>query len=171
MRKRRNRGATSQRRSKTDGSAPNPTLTRITWRDLCDGPDDLDAVSGGGLSEEEEAYLDLMLRNRPKTRADCEGGLRPCPYLGCKYHTAIEVLHRKVRVHETPLSAYSCVLDVIDDWGALAPAQIDELLGFKEPYASYIIEHALGRIRGSEERREMLEEFADAGDQPRPARY
>lgn len=145
----------------------------MTWRDLVDGQDDLDGVFNGesSLDPEEEAFLDHMLQNRPKTRGDCVGGLRPCPYLGCKYHTAIEVLHRKVRVHETPLSAYSCVLDVIDEFGALHPAQIDELLGFKEPYASYIIEHALGRIRETEERRGMLEEFVDAGDQPRPSRY
>jgi len=28
---------------------------------------------------------------RPKTRADCIDGPRPCPWLGCRYHLGVEV--------------------------------------------------------------------------------
>lgn len=33
-----------------------------------------------------------MLSRRPKTRADCEGGVRPCPYVGCRFNLLIDVL-------------------------------------------------------------------------------
>lgn len=29
--------------------------------------------------------------DRPRTRADCENGPRPCPYVGCKYHLYLDV--------------------------------------------------------------------------------
>jgi len=29
--------------------------------------------------------------NRPQTRGDCSEGLRPCPYVGCKYHLYLDV--------------------------------------------------------------------------------
>lgn len=29
---------------------------------------------------------------RPKTRADCENGPRPCPWVGCRYHLYLDVL-------------------------------------------------------------------------------
>lgn len=28
---------------------------------------------------------------RPRTRADCEQGPRPCPWVGCRHHTILEV--------------------------------------------------------------------------------
>lgn len=28
---------------------------------------------------------------RPKTRADCAGGIRPCPYVACRYHLISDV--------------------------------------------------------------------------------
>jgi hypothetical protein len=30
-------------------------------------------------------------RKRPKTRADCVDGPRPCPWVGCKYHIGLDV--------------------------------------------------------------------------------
>ena len=29
--------------------------------------------------------------SRPRTRADCVGGPRPCPWFGCRYHLAVDV--------------------------------------------------------------------------------
>ena len=35
--------------------------------------------------------LKLFLYPRPKTRAECVNGFRPCPWVGCKYHLYIDV--------------------------------------------------------------------------------
>jgi hypothetical protein len=56
---------------------------------------------------------------RPKTRGDCYGGERPCPHVGCRYHTYLEVTAAGSLVINRPdvdvdeLKA-SCVLDIAD---------------------------------------------------------
>jgi hypothetical protein len=56
---------------------------------------------------------------RPKTRGDCFGGPRPCPHVGCRYHTYLEVTAAGSLVINRPdvdvadLKA-SCSLDVAD---------------------------------------------------------
>lgn len=71
-------------------------------------------------------------RLRPKTRGDCMTGPRPCPWLACRYHTAIDVhpetgaikeIFPHLRIVEEPegpglemLEAYhgTCALDICD---------------------------------------------------------
>lgn len=70
---------------------------------------------------------------RPRTRGDCAGGLRPCPWVGCRYHLASDyrpasrdVTIRRRIVGERGCSdahaadlvlqmAQTCALDVADD--------------------------------------------------------
>lgn len=58
----------------------------------------------------------VALARPPETRADCVGGLRPCPYTRCRY---------SIESHKV---APVCVLDVADDGGANAQ-DIAHLLG------------------------------------------
>lgn len=57
------------------------------------------AARAAGMSP--AAFADLVLGKlldiahdelRPRTRAECEGGVRPCPWVSCKHHLAIDVL-------------------------------------------------------------------------------
>lgn len=55
---------------------------------------------------------------RPKTRAECLNMPRPCPYVSCKHHLAIERLENGI-IHVWPNLEpeqwpASCVLDVVD---------------------------------------------------------
>lgn len=34
---------------------------------------------------------EILDRERPKTRGDCQGAGRPCPWIGCRYHLAGDV--------------------------------------------------------------------------------
>ena len=60
---------------------------------------------------------------RPKTRGECVDGARPCPWLSCHYHLAIEVTERGgmkflfpgVEIEDM---AETCALDVADRGGA-----------------------------------------------------
>jgi len=45
----------------------------------------------GGVDPELKALMVELDANRPKTRADCEGGHRPCPYVSCKYNLFVDV--------------------------------------------------------------------------------
>ena len=59
---------------------------------------------------------------RPRTRADCVDGPRPCPWVACRYHLALDVLPETggikvnfpdLEPHEMPAAA-CCALDVAD---------------------------------------------------------
>lgn len=59
---------------------------------------------------------------RPHTRAECEHGIRPCPFVACKYHLYLEVTEGgRVRLNFPDLEPWempvSCVLDVADTDG------------------------------------------------------
>lgn len=50
----------------------------------------------GGLSNEEQAFRNtsdqiLSQHHRPKVRSECQDGLRPCPWVSCRYHLGIEI--------------------------------------------------------------------------------
>lgn len=58
--------------------------------------------------------------HRPKTRADCADGPRPCPYVSCKYHLKYEInpVNGSIRDNQPGVDIedmdHSCVLDVVD---------------------------------------------------------
>ena len=54
---------------------------------------------------------------RPKTRSDCENAIRPCPWVGCKYHLYLDVAENgSIKFNFPDLSPKqipeSCALDV-----------------------------------------------------------
>lgn len=73
-----------------------------------------------GLASEDLAELDA---HRPKTRGDCEDGLRPCPFVGCRFNMYLDV-NRSGSVTlnhpgaEPDQMVDSCVLDIADAGGA-----------------------------------------------------
>jgi hypothetical protein len=46
------------------------------------------------------AEADLELPDRPRTRADCIDGPRPCPWYGCRYHLGIKIRSSAELFHE-----------------------------------------------------------------------
>jgi hypothetical protein len=53
---------------------------------------------------------------RPKTRAECVGGCRPCPFVSCRHHLAIDVSRvGSITVHGDPSEMEeTCALDIAD---------------------------------------------------------
>ncbi|MFA6605108.1 MAG: sigma factor-like helix-turn-helix DNA-binding protein [Patescibacteria group bacterium] len=70
--------------------------------------------------------------HRPKTRGECRGASRPCPWVSCPYHLAIEVTEAgSVRLDWRFLVGElreTCALDVADR-GGLSLEAIGALLG------------------------------------------
>lgn len=62
--------------------------------------------------------------DRPRTRGDCEGGARPCPFVSCRYHLFLDVdqVSGAVKLNfperEPDELAETCALDVADRGGA-----------------------------------------------------
>lgn len=85
-------------------------------------------------AEQPESALTRDLRaQRPRTRGECEGGERPCPWVSCRYHLAIDVDERSGSIkHNFPdldldEMPESCALDVADR-GVAQLEQVGEIL-------------------------------------------
>ena len=68
------------------------------------------------------AYSEVQ---RPRTRADCEDGPRPCPWVGCRYSLYLDVKNRSIKLNfpalEVDEMVESCALDVADRGEATLP--------------------------------------------------
>lgn len=77
----------------------------------------VDLSDGIVINEELERELAEM---RPKRRADCVGGPRPCPWVGCKYHLYLDINPRtgSIKLNFPDVKpwdlVHSCVLDIAD---------------------------------------------------------
>lgn len=75
-----------------------------------------------GLTREEiregVELSDYYGQERPKTRDECRGGVRPCPFVSCQYNLYLDTKDRAVRVnfpHLEPVEMkWSCVLDEVE---------------------------------------------------------
>lgn len=79
-----------------------------------------------------EEVVDMHVPERPRTRGDCVGGERPCPWVGCKWHLAIDVSRNGSIKHNWPDVEpgewlNSCALDAADH-GGLTVEQVAELM-------------------------------------------
>lgn len=60
---------------------------------------------------------------KPRTRAECKGGPRPCPYISCKHHLYVDVSPRTgaIKLNFPDLEVWelseSCALDIADHGG------------------------------------------------------
>jgi hypothetical protein len=67
--------------------------------------------------------------DRPKTRAECTGGARPCPWVACKHHLYLDINPRtgSIKINFPDLEPWelphTCALDVADA-GALTLEEI-----------------------------------------------
>lgn len=88
---------------------------------------------------------------RPQTRGDCINGVRPCPFVSCRHHLALEVENRGEsirldRPHEElwDRTAPSCSLDVVDENpDGLTHDEIGEILGVTRQRAEQEVSRAM----------------------------
>lgn len=92
-----------------------------------------------------------MHLDRPMTRRDCLDGLRPCPWVGCRYHLAIEVgpsgalaiLRDWDEIGQMP---FTCALDVAE-MGGLVLEDVGQMFGLTRERIRQIEEEALDKAR------------------------
>lgn len=100
-------------------------------------------------AEEAEALALHDATPRPKTRGDCEGGERPCPWFGCRYHLGLEVSKvGSVAVREDILDSGedTCALDVAEQ-GGLTLVLVGDLLRVTRERSRQIEEKALRKVK------------------------
>ncbi len=69
------------------------------------------------------AWLIQVEKRRPKKRSECRGGLRPCPYVGCRMHLFLDVNEASgaIKMNFPGMEVWnlpvSCALDVAEEGG------------------------------------------------------
>jgi hypothetical protein len=133
----------------------------------------------------------LSVRTTPRTRGECEEGVRPCPFYACRHHLWAED-ERPGRPHhgKHPLpvvrehSAATCALDVAheqerrDAKGMLSQERVGEALGITGERVRQIEQRALAKLMGEHglDLEEILgvrgggEDEDDEDDAPAPRR-
>lgn len=83
---------------------------------------------------------------RPRTRADCEIGPRPCPWVGCRHHAATDVSAAgTLRLRSVPPSA-TCTLDLAER-GGMTLTEIATVFGVSRERIRQIELAAMRRVR------------------------
>ena len=88
--------------------------------------------------------------DRPRSRADCKSGPRPCPYAGCRHHLAYEALPSGSILEvfagvEIWDMRHTCSLDIADD-GTHTLDDVGEIFGVTRERVRQIEEQALAKL-------------------------
>jgi hypothetical protein len=81
---------------------------------------------------------------RPRTRAECERGVRPCPFVSCRFNLALDIGRRGSLKVNRPEE--SCVLDVADEGGATRD-RIGAAMGISRDAVRLIETAAIAKLR------------------------
>lgn len=100
---------------------------------------------------DEQKILQLLQPTRPPNRSVCEQGVRPCPYVSCRYHLYLDVRGDGVlRVNfpdrEADELLASCALDMSED-GPRTLDQVAALMGMSKERARQLESSAMEKIR------------------------
>jgi hypothetical protein len=94
--------------------------------------------------------LRLYKMDRPRNRNQCRDGLRPCPWVGCRYHLYLEVLsagHIAINHDCEPWELEeTCALDIADRGPHIFRA-VGRLIGVSKQRAEQIIAATATRLR------------------------
>jgi hypothetical protein len=102
---------------------------------------------------------------RPRTRGECQGGPRPCPFVSCRHHLYLDVLPSgSLKLNRPELDVWdleqSCALDVADKGGGTLE-EVGQICGITRERVRQVEERALLRIK--------LRKDADLGLMPERA--
>lgn len=95
--------------------------------------------------------LPVIGAKRPAVRGDCIDAPRPCPWVSCRYHLALEVNPRtgSLRLNHPGLELedlpQTCALDVADA-GGLSLWDVGQILNLTDERVRQLEERALGRL-------------------------
>lgn len=120
------------------------------WRSKVYGAEALARMVGDAesLTDAERAELE---RIRPRTRGDCACGIRPCPWVGCRYHLYVDAgKAAELKVNHAHLEPWElqelCALDVAG-YGGLTEHEVGEILGVSGKRVGQIERGALIKLR------------------------
>lgn len=146
-------------RRKRDVRARTVSLRRITKREMERERIELETL------DRVDPIVDVP--RRPRTRGDCENGVRPCPYVSCAHNlyldtTAIGSIKLNFPDIEPGEMMHSCALDCADR-GGMSLEAVGEAMNLTRERVRQIEYPTLVQIRASDEGR-RLGEFTDSSE-------
>jgi len=141
-----------------------PTLTLVPSPSTPLSEAEAIAAAADGLSFLEDVPLEggdlLPLMPRPTSREQCKGGVRPCPWVSCRYNLYLDVRRDGIIKLNFPdrdpdEMTTSCALDLAED-GPRTLDQVAALMGMSRERARQIEEHAMNQIRRDWHSEELL---------------
>ncbi len=111
-------------------------------------------VARASKREIEHARLRLRtepLPERPRTRAECKSGPRPCPHVSCKHHLYLDVspYTGTIKINFPDIEVWemrvSCALDIADH-GGMRLEDVGELMNVTRERARQIEIQALAKL-------------------------
>lgn len=105
----------------------------------------------------------------PRTRGECEGGCRPCPYVRCKFNLYLDVnaTTGSVKVNFPDVEVWemgeSCVLDVADR-GGITLEDVGAIMNVTRERIRQIEVLALARLEGNENLAGIGRDLAEPDD-------
>lgn len=103
------------------------------------------------LRREAEELKDFHYE-RPKTRADCKDGPRPCPFVACKHHLYLDVNPETGSIKfnfphlELEQMKETCALDIADR-GAITLEEIGEIMNLTRERVRQLEQSTLQKIQ------------------------
>lgn len=89
--------------------------------------------------------------DRPQSRSECVGGIRPCPYISCRHHLYLDVNPRtgSIKLNRPELEPHelqdSCSLDVADEGGTTMES-VAALLNLTRERVRQIEDNAMRKV-------------------------
>jgi hypothetical protein len=129
-------------------------VPRGFWRNKTVGRKELRRAVAGEQLEPDEAEVRAELEAvRPRTRADCEDGPRPCPFVSCRHHLYLDVtfgggLKLNYPDKEIWELEHTCALDLAER-GGMTLQQVGEVLQLTRERVRQIELHAGPKVRAA----------------------
>lgn len=145
-------------RRKRPVRARSVSMKRLSRREL--------AIGRALFPPEEHADVE-----RPRTRAECKGGARPCPFVSCVHHLYLDVSARTGAIKynfpdlEPDELAESCALDIADRHGVTLE-EIGRVMNLTRERVRQVVIRALAKCHAASETH-ALRDFAPAGVAPK----
>lgn len=112
------------------------------------------ALAVEAIGSAERAELEAA---RPKTRGDCQGAARPCPFVGCKHHLYLDVNPETgtIKINYPDVEpwdlAETCALDIADR-GAVVLDAVGGILNITRERARQVEVSGLFKLQGAARR-------------------
>jgi Sigma-70, region 4 len=112
-------------------------------------------------------YPDMVGAEKPKTRAECVGIDRPCPFVSCKHHLYLDVSARTgaIKLNFPDLEVWemneTCALDIADRGGTTLE-EVGAIMNLTRERIRQVEVKGLARLQGLKEM-EDLRDYVDEG--------